>query len=276
VKTGMASTCRRGVPVRERSAGPASAARPLPHLQNNLRGHSRGVELFLERRSVNKLSGWVSYSYGVARYRDAATNLSFYGDFDQRHTFNTYATYRLKPTLNISAKYRYGSNFPAPAFLFVTDASVTLPDQRNQSRLPFYSRLDLRANKAFNFDRWKLTLWRSAERPGVRTCGKNPVDTINTRMSFDKKRDVPKAADCRNKSRNSKEGSVDPQAAAVPPVRGYKPTGLANWGHHPLTEGQPQAAGVVHRTFYCRCICFMCSAMFPDGRRRRKKTAVDG
>jgi outer membrane receptor protein involved in Fe transport len=59
-----------------------------PRYQNNLRGHARGIEFFVERRSVNKLSGWVSYSYGVARYRDAATNLSWDGDFDQRHTFN--------------------------------------------------------------------------------------------------------------------------------------------------------------------------------------------
>src|SRR4030095_14322795 len=77
----------------------------------------------------------------------------------QRHTFNVYATYRLKPTLNISTKYRYGSNFPAAAFLLVNSNAVTLSEQRNRSRLPAYSRFDIRANKAFNFDRWKLTLY---------------------------------------------------------------------------------------------------------------------
>jgi hypothetical protein len=53
----------------------------------------------------------------VARYRDAAANLSFYLDYDQRHTFNAYLTYRLRPSLNLSAKYRYGSNFPIVGFL---------------------------------------------------------------------------------------------------------------------------------------------------------------
>src|SRR5205814_2147693 len=171
--------------VNGRNAGPVLAA--PGRLQNNLRGHARGVEVFIQRRSVNKLSGWVSYSYGVARYRDAATNLSFYGDFDQRLTFNTYATYRLKPTLNISAKYRYGSNFPAPAYLLINGQSVSLTDQRNQSRIPLYSRLDLRANKAFNFDRWKLTLYGEV----LNALGRQnlryeiSVDTINRRMSFD-------------------------------------------------------------------------------------------
>src|SRR5262249_45055930 len=71
-----------------RTVGPSPAV--SGRLQNNVRGHARGVEIFIQRRSVNKLSGWISYSYGVARYRDAATNLSFYGDYDQRHTFNVY------------------------------------------------------------------------------------------------------------------------------------------------------------------------------------------
>ncbi len=143
--------------VRGIVAGPGFNA--TGRLQNTLRGRARGVEFFLQRRSVNKLSGWISYGYSIARYRDAATNLTFYGDFDQRHTFNAYATYRLKPTLNLSAKYRYGSNFPVTAFMKVSGNSVTLSEQRNQSRAPVYSRLDLRVNKAFNFDRWKLTLY---------------------------------------------------------------------------------------------------------------------
>jgi len=164
------------------------------HLQNNLRGRARGIEAFLERRSVNRLSGWISYSYGVARYRDAATNLSFDGDFDQRHTFNVYGTYRLNPTLMISTKYRYGSNFPGPGFLRVNSDSVVLSDQRNQSRVPAYGRLDLRANKAFNFDRWKLTLYGEV----LNVLGRQnqrfeiSVDTVNRLMSFDRSTMFPR------------------------------------------------------------------------------------
>src|SRR5262249_39065137 len=154
---------------------------------NNLRGHARGIEIFLERRSVNNLSGWVSYSYGVARYRDAATNLAFDGDFDQRHTFNVYGTYRLKPTLNLSTKYRYGSNFPVAAFLFIQGESATLSSQRNRSRIPPYSRLDVRANKAFHFDRWKLTLFgevlNAIGRKNYRYT--TQTDTVNRFVAFD-------------------------------------------------------------------------------------------
>jgi hypothetical protein len=161
--------------------------------ENSLRGHARGVELFVERRSVNKLSGWISYSYSKAPYRDAATNISFNGDFDQRHTFNVYGTYRLKPTLNLSTKYRYGSNFPTPAFLLVQGESVTLSSERNQSRPPAYSRLDVRANKAFHFDRWKLTVYGEVlnvlGRKNMRYT--TQVDTVNHFLSFDKETMFP-------------------------------------------------------------------------------------
>ena len=34
-----------------------------------------------------------------------------------------------------------------------------LSTERNRARLTAYSRLDIRANNDFNFDRWKLTLY---------------------------------------------------------------------------------------------------------------------
>jgi outer membrane receptor protein involved in Fe transport len=157
--------------------------------QNNLRGHARGFEVFVQRRSVNKLSGWVSYSYGVARYRDAFTNLSFDGDYDQRHTFNMYGTYRLRPSLNLSAKFRYGSNFPIAGFLrFDERMRLVLSGDRNEVRIPAYSRLDVRANKAFNFDRWKLTVYAEAlnvfDHENVRYTSE--VDTVNGRVSVER------------------------------------------------------------------------------------------
>src|SRR5205085_5964532 len=56
-----------------------------PVLRNTLNGYSRGVEFYLQRRSANRLSGWISYSLGFARFRDSRTGAAFDGDFDQRH-----------------------------------------------------------------------------------------------------------------------------------------------------------------------------------------------
>jgi hypothetical protein len=138
-----------------------------PVLANSLRGYSRGVEVSLQRVSANRLSGWLSYSYGHARYRDAASGISFDGDYDQRHTVCAFASYRVTKTVNLSSKFHYESNFPVVGFfqghLGQDDASdpevVTLSSQRNQLRVPAYSRLDFRLNKIYNYKRSRFTLY---------------------------------------------------------------------------------------------------------------------
>lgn len=127
-------------------------------LRNALSGHSRGIEMLVQRRSANGLSGWVAYSFGHARWRDDG-GLRFDGDFDQRHTLTVFGTYRISPTLNLSTKYRYGSGFPVAGFYESRAGVVFLSSERNLYRPESYSRWDVRANKAFLFERWRLTLY---------------------------------------------------------------------------------------------------------------------
>ncbi len=132
----------------------------LPPFRNSQRAHSRGLELTLQRRSANRLNGWVSYAYGRATVRDGALGLTFPADFDQRHTVNLYGSYRLRPSVNLSSRYSYGSNFPVAGFF--RQASPTtyfLAPQRNGLRLTAYHRADLRLNKSFTWRHWRGTLF---------------------------------------------------------------------------------------------------------------------
>lgn len=130
--------------------------------QNSVRGHARGVEFTLQRRSANKLTGWVSYAYSRTKLTDAQTGLSFISDTDQRHTVNVYGSYRFTETWNLSSAWRYGSGEPVPGFYRQVGNQIGtgyfLSNERNATRLPVYSRVDLRVNKAFLFNKWKLTL----------------------------------------------------------------------------------------------------------------------
>jgi outer membrane cobalamin receptor len=126
--------------------------------QNSLGGYARGFELSLHRRSANRLAGWLSYSYLKTRFTDSVTGFSFAGDFDQRHTVSAYGGYRLTNTINLSAQWRYGSGLPMVGFFREENGQVVLGGEPNRVRLPAYSRLDLRINKAFYFKRSKLTL----------------------------------------------------------------------------------------------------------------------
>lgn len=126
---------------------------------NSQRGYARGVQVFVQRRTANGFTGWISYAYGVAKVTDGVLNLTFPTDNDQRHTVNVFGSYRLKPTVNLSLKWLYGSGFPIPGFFRPAPQGYFLAMNRNQMRLPSYQRLDVRVNKAFVHDKWKTTLF---------------------------------------------------------------------------------------------------------------------
>ncbi len=128
-------------------------------ISNAVRGYARGFEIFLQRRSANGLTGWVSYTLGYTRLRDGRTGISFPSDQDQRHSVNVYLSYRFRPTVNLSGKWIYGSGFPVPGFLRREKEEYFLSVSRNDLRLDSYQRVDARINKACAFDRWKLTLY---------------------------------------------------------------------------------------------------------------------
>jgi CarboxypepD_reg-like domain/TonB-dependent Receptor Plug Domain len=130
-----------------------------PPYVNSLRGYARGLEVFLQHSSANRLTGWVSYAFGRTAMRDGVTAARFPSDYEQRHTVNVYGGYRLRPSVNLSMKWSYGTGFPLPGYLRQSGTTYFLANSRNQLRLSPYSRVDFRVNKAWTHDKWKLTLY---------------------------------------------------------------------------------------------------------------------
>ncbi len=153
-------------------------------LRNALTGRSHGVDVLVQRRSANGVSGWIAYSYGHARRHDAQAGLHFDADFDQRHTVTGYASVRLSETLNLSTKYRYGSGFPLPGFIRSGPGGLFfLSERRNELRPDGYGRLDVRANKAWLFRGWKLTLFGEVLNVLGRTNARYFYDAIEFRTA---------------------------------------------------------------------------------------------
>jgi len=130
-----------------------------PQFYNSERGYARGAEIFLQRSSANRFTGWVSYGYGRTEDHDGITGATFVSEWDQRHTVNVYGSYRLRPSVNLSGRSTWGSGFPIPGYLEMVNGSYYLTDVRNSQRLGAYSRTDARINKAWSHDRWKMTLY---------------------------------------------------------------------------------------------------------------------
>jgi hypothetical protein len=126
---------------------------------NSERGYSRGFEIFLQRASANRLTGWISYAYGHAEMHDGIDHISFPSDWDQRHSVNGFASYRLRPSMNLSLRSVWGTGYPIPGFLQMEGSSYYLSAQRNGVRMGDYERTDFRINKNWTRVKWKTTLY---------------------------------------------------------------------------------------------------------------------
>jgi hypothetical protein len=130
---------------------------------NTMTGETNGAEVVLERRSANGFNGWLSYAWNDTQLEDPARAghqaETFPSDFDQRHTVNAYVAYRWGGRTSLSARMRYGSNFPITGYVGQDANGYVLSAQRNGVRLPAYSRLDLRADRTFTYQKSRLTLF---------------------------------------------------------------------------------------------------------------------
>ena len=126
---------------------------------NSQRGYARGVQIFVQRRTANGFTGWISYAYGRTIVRDGDLGLSFPSDYEQRHTLNIYGSRRLRPTVNLSGRFSYGSGMPLPGFYRVVPGGYALSQNRNGLRAPAYQRTDLRINKAYVHQKVTMTLF---------------------------------------------------------------------------------------------------------------------
>ncbi len=172
-------------------AGRIVRASATTKYENRLDGFARGVELMAQRTVTGRgVSGWLSYAFSRSRYHDTVSRESYWGDSDQRHTMNAYTMYRHSDRASFVAKLRIGSNFPIPGYYASRDGAYVVTDVRNTARLPLYSRLDVRANRAFNWSHRRLTLFAEVinllNRDNVRFTppGIN-VTTLRTSKPFD-------------------------------------------------------------------------------------------
>jgi hypothetical protein len=139
---------------------------------NVLDGVAKGLEIVVRRGGTGAFSGWAGYALGRLEYRQAITGERFWADADQPHTLTLFGSYRLSSRMNISGRYRYGSNYPLIGYIGEPSRALGVPptvdrrplfygldDERNTLRLPAYSRFDVRADRAFNWSKRRLLVF---------------------------------------------------------------------------------------------------------------------
>ena len=100
---------------------------------------------------------------------------------------NAYVAYRWSGRTSLSGRMRYGSNFPIQGYISEVPNGYLLSDQRNGTRLPGYSRLDLRADRTFTYRKSRLTLFmevvNAMNRDNFRP--NTPFFNLTTRQAFE-------------------------------------------------------------------------------------------
>jgi hypothetical protein len=130
-----------------RRLGTALIAPRQPFRINAMTGRARGATATLGYMRPPHVQAMLSYSLASATLHDVTTGESFASDFDQRHTVN--ASVRVQPSrgVGLTSRMRYGSNFPIVGYLdAVSDTQWRIGTRRNESRLPTYTRVDVRAD----------------------------------------------------------------------------------------------------------------------------------
>lgn len=137
---------------------------PETRYRNQGEGRVYGLELLLRQQATERLYGWLAYTLMRAERRDAPGEPYRPFELDQTHNLAAVARYRLTPRWSLGLRWRYGTGDPVtPAagasYDADTGAFVPVSGPLFSERLGPFHQLDLRVDRTWLFDTWRLSAW---------------------------------------------------------------------------------------------------------------------
>jgi TonB family protein len=137
---------------------------PTIRLSSDGEGYAAGGDVTLRYDPLERLYGWVAYTFVYARVRDGEASSGAQqrrADIDQSHKVSVVGGFKFTPDLSLHLRWRYwrgGVYSGLPAQLFDTDrAQATFaPGIANDERLQDGHQLDLRLDYLWRFGGWRL------------------------------------------------------------------------------------------------------------------------
>ncbi|MBU0621472.1 MAG: TonB-dependent receptor [Gammaproteobacteria bacterium] len=137
---------------------------PLLNYINAASGKAYGLELLIKKEETDKLSGWWVLNLTKSQRRNDVTGESFRFQYDQPVNTTLVGKYKLSEAWSFGMKWNYHSGTP---WTPIVGTNGTYADGRpipvyagvNSDTLPVYHRLDLRVDRNYVFDRWKLNTY---------------------------------------------------------------------------------------------------------------------
>lgn len=130
-------------------------------LQSSGKGTAYGLELVAQKKySDTHYYGQAALTWSRSRYT-AFNGKGYPGQYDQRFIFNLSGGYRLNADWEFSSKFRLFTGIPyTPVYVPNSETQYQiqkLPEEYLSRRLGTAHHLDIRVDRYFNFQRWKLT-----------------------------------------------------------------------------------------------------------------------
>lgn len=141
----------------------AGAARPQRY-DNAGRGRAYGAEIVLRHERARGFSGWIAYTLSRSTREDSGASEARLFDYDQTHILTALGSYELPAGFQIGARFRLVSGNPlTPVVGAVFDADAdryrALYGAPNSQRNPPFHQLDVRVDKTWRFEAWRLNAY---------------------------------------------------------------------------------------------------------------------
>jgi TonB family protein len=128
------------------------------------RGRAYGLEVLLKHELTERFYGWVAYTWSRSEQFDADANLYAPVEFDQSHILTLVGSYKLDSGWELGMRFRLTTGRPETPTLgstFDADSGRYIPLEGipGSARGVTFHQLDLRAEKQWTFERWRLSVY---------------------------------------------------------------------------------------------------------------------
>lgn len=132
--------------------------------QNTGKGRSYGLELLVKHDLSERFFGWIAYTLSRSERQDLVTKSFDIYENDQTHILTLVGGYKLPYGFDVSARFRLVSGFPnTPVIGSVYDVDRNRYEpvfaETNSGRETAFHQLDLRVDKTFVWDTWRLAVY---------------------------------------------------------------------------------------------------------------------
>lgn len=153
----------RAVPTKEIVATDIGGQKRIMY-NNQGKGRAYGMEFLLKHDVTERFYGWISYTLSRSEDQMDADSPMSLNPFDQTHILTAVANVRLGKGWEVGGRFRLVSGNPETPTLdstFVADGNryIRYQGEPYSSRRPLFHQLDIRVDKAWEFEKWMLSVY---------------------------------------------------------------------------------------------------------------------